>query len=923
MSKKLLVLLFFIFNYAYVAGQEFQIKGRIVDATSKTPLEAATVYLESINDSTLITYSISDVDGSFFLEGKGNYNKAFIFFSYNGYKLLKKELGLKKILDLGIIDLNQKAQELDAVDIVGERVPISIKKDTLEFNADSFKTRPDATVEDVLKKLPGVEVDSEGKITVNGKEVSQVLVNGQVFFSKDPKVATKSLPKEIISKIQILDTKTKEQEFTGEAGTGETKTINLTIKEDKNKGFLGRLSGGYGTDDRYQGNGLLNYFNDTERVSVIGASNNINNAGFSFDEIYDMLGNTRGGISMNSQGGFSIGGLSFGFGQGIVTSSNLGASYARKEKNKYEIGGNYFFTYSDSYNNEKTERENILPDRSYFTNSTSSFNGSSNSNQGGADLEFDIDSTLRISIYPKLSVNRTNSSNLRNTTSIEADGELINRNNVLTLENGMQRRFTNELQVFKKLDTLGRYVRFSFENTNAENNTLGNLNSLRSVFGDTPTEELIDQQSTINNQEDQYVLGVSYRQPFVGELFLDFGYEYRNNNQRNTKQVVGFDETTNDYTEIISVQSSDFRFQNKQQLPSLGLLMNAERISFNITVKHAFTEFNNNDNLQNTSFSKSYQNMLWNMFGRYKIGKNGSVSLNMNTDLRAPSVVQLQPVINVANPLNVIIGNPNLKPTLTRNIYLNFNDYNWKERTGVFVYLGLQFDDDFVASNTQTDDDLLRTTTFENVKGNYNHYGGIGYSKQLKKDSTYVIKFNIRPYFNIQKNIGFSNGQRLETKNTSFSPRVSTSFNFREKIEIEPEYSVSFGSAIYNLEGLNDVNYLTHRFNFKTTTYWPRNIVWGNDLNYTYNSNVGPGFDKDALFWNVSLGYEFLKKKASLKVLAYDILNQNINTRRTTGEDYIQDFQGTVLQQYFMMSFTFKFDQFGGAKKRGGGVRFY
>ncbi len=213
---------------------------------------------------------------------------------------------VKPLLELGTVQMEEQAEELKGVNVIGERVPITVKKDTLEFNADSFKTRPDATVEDVLKKLPGVEVDSNGKITVNGKEVSQVLVNGQVFFSKDPTVATKSLPKDIISKIQITDTKTKTQEFTGEAGDGDTKTINLMVKEDKSKGYLGRVTAGYGSDKRYQANGLLNYFNNKEQISVIAASNNINSSGFSFDEIYDMIGNTsRGGVRMNGEGGAS------------------------------------------------------------------------------------------------------------------------------------------------------------------------------------------------------------------------------------------------------------------------------------------------------------------------------------------------------------------------------------------------------------------------------------------------------------------------------------------------------------------------------------------------------------------------------------------------------------------------------------------
>ncbi|MGY8916429.1 MAG: carboxypeptidase-like regulatory domain-containing protein, partial [Flavobacteriales bacterium] len=228
---KFLYLFFIALFISFQAhSQEFIIKGTVMDASSRQPMEASTIYAESIQDSTLITYTISEQNGTFSLEGKTALKEVNLYFSFNGFKSIVKRIALKSTLDLGVIEMEEQAQELKGVQVTGERVPVIIKKDTLEFNADSFKTRPDATVEDVLKKLPGVEVDSDGKITVNGKAVSQVLVNGQVFFSNDPKVATKSLPKEIINKIQITDTKTKTQEFTGEAGDGETKTINLTIK---------------------------------------------------------------------------------------------------------------------------------------------------------------------------------------------------------------------------------------------------------------------------------------------------------------------------------------------------------------------------------------------------------------------------------------------------------------------------------------------------------------------------------------------------------------------------------------------------------------------------------------------------------------------------------------------------------------------
>jgi len=918
MTKILFSILFLFSIVSY--SQDFSLSGKIIDATTKEPLEASTIYAESLKDSTLVSYTISDQKGAFELEGDTSLKAVNVIFSYNGYKPLVMNVELKENVNLGQVQLEEMAEELEGVLIVGDRVPITIKKDTLEFNADSFKTKPDASVEDVLKKLPGVEVDSDGKITVNGKEVDQVLVNGQVFFSNDPKVATKSLPKDIIDKIQISDTKTKEQEFSGEAGDGESKTINLTIKEDKNKGYLGRLAAGYGTDERYQVNALLNYFNNKKRLSFIGSSNNINNSGFSFDEIYDMVGNTNGGYS-----GAEASGLINNFGNGITTSSNVGTSYANSEKGVYEIDANYFFGYSDSYNDQKTSRENILPDSRYFTENESNFDGSTNSNRGAANIEYDVDKTLRVTVQPSLSINRTNSVNRNNTVSIDEDGDLINRNDRTTVNDGFQRNFSNRMGIMKKLDTIGKLISFSFSNNNTQNRSSSNLNSNREVFGDDPSVEEVNQLSDINNKRNSYELEARYRHPLTTKLFLDIGYEYKNDQRDNSKDVMDYDDGSNGYTQFNESLSSDFNFENIQQSPFLGLRHNGDKLNLRINASYVLTDLKNQDFLQGTSFSNSYKNLLFRSRLRYSMGKNKRLYLRYNSGLSIPSVNQLQPVPNVNNPLNVVIGNPNLLPSVNHGVDLNYSNYNWKERSGVFIYTGLDIQKDRVSAISTTDENFLRTTRYTNIDGNYRGHGGIGYTKQIKKDSLYTLKFNLRPRLSYGRQVSFTNGVELKAKSFDVSPFFSTTYNYKELLEIEPGYGITFNNTKYNLDNIEDIEYTSQNASLRLTSYWPKNLIWGNDLRYTYNGNVGPGYKKDALFWNMSLGLQLMQDKGTLKVLAYDLLDQNINTRRTTGEDFIQDYQGTVLQQYFMASFTYKFDQFGGKKPDMGsrGRRYY
>src|SRR5690606_17312609 len=291
---------------------KFKISGQLVAEQDSIALESATVYLETFNDSTLVTYTITDKNGKFSLEDRAYTDRLRLTISLVGFETFNKEIILdKEEINLGTISMPE-ANMLDEI-VIKSRAPITVKKDTLEFNVASFKTKKDANVEDLLKELPGVEGDDDGKITVKGKEVNKILVNGKPFFGDDPTITTRNLTKDLIEKVQISDTKTKAEGFTGEAGDSENKTINLTIKEENNKGVFGRVAAGAGTDERYEYAGMVNIFDNERRISVLAGGNNINSAGFSFGEIRKMFGGGNS-VSWNSNGSFAIDGRSFGGG---------------------------------------------------------------------------------------------------------------------------------------------------------------------------------------------------------------------------------------------------------------------------------------------------------------------------------------------------------------------------------------------------------------------------------------------------------------------------------------------------------------------------------------------------------------------------------------------------------------------------------
>lgn len=919
--KNLYLLLCFLMGSSITVAQEFHITGKVMDAANKEALEASTIYAESLKDSSLISYTITGKTGDFDLAFNTQEPRVKLYVSYNGYQSQSRSLTLdQRTLALGDFLLEIQAEQLEGVDVVGERVPVQIKKDTLEFNANSFKTRPDASVEDVLKKLPGVQVDLNGNITVNGKPVNRVLVNGQVFFDSDPKVATRSLPKEVIEKIQITDTKTRTEEFTGDQADGENKTINLTVKKDRNKGVFGRMAAGYGTDDRYQASGLLNYFNNTQRVSVLAASNNINSPGFSTDEVFEAVGGNVRNVRVSGRGGaFNVNGINFGGNQGITTSTNAGASYANAEKDKYELSTNYFYGNSENFNDQRTLRENLLPDNTFFTEDVTSTRGSSNSHRVSGDLEYNLSESFQISVRPAMTVNNTKTFSENTTRSFDEQQVPANENQTTNWSNGENRNYSNRMDFFKKLDTLGQFVRLTISNDNSTTVNLGRQNSRREVFGADPSLVLLNQETTVNNAEDQYGIEFDYRFPISKALRLEFEYNYELNEQKNNREVFDFDENTGGYTSFNTLQSSDFEFRNIRQSPSLGISYRKNRNFISLEGVFQRNDLKNEDFLQGTSFSKAYENVLLQFRAGLGVGKNTRIFMGYFPNVNVPSVGQLQPIPDVSNPLNIVVGNPNLDPEFTHRFSVNFNNYDWKSGQGFFIYASGNYVEDQVVALTTTDENFLRTTEFTNVDGAYNFNVGVGYNKQLKKNDNYTLSLRLDPNYSITKAINFSNGVQLETETSAPGIRASTTFSWNELMEIEPQYSFRYNDTRYSLDRFEDVNFVTHNAGLRTTTYWPENIIWGNDITYTYNGNVSESFDKDALFWNMTLGVELFKKQASLKVMAYDLLNQNINTQRTAGVDFVQDSQGTVLTQYFMVTMTWKFDQFGG--KRPGNSR--
>lgn len=915
-------ILLFLMNCVTMFAQQFTITGKVYDKANNNPLEAATVFVKSVKDSSLVNYTISDNKGVFNLKGRTQDKQLDLFITHVGHSPYKKRINTpEKTLDLGTIMMEMQTQELEGVTVTSDAIPVSIKKDTLEFNADAFKLRPDATVEELLKNLPGVEVDSQGNITVNGVPVNEILVNGKPFFS-DPKIATKNLTKDIVKKVQVSDTKTKEQKFTKEEGDSNNKSINIVLKEDKNKGYFGRITAGYGTKDRYELNGIANYFKNKTRVSLLGSSNNINSSGFEIDEVYGMMGRSGGGSVTVSGSSFSIGNLNFGSsGDGLNRSDVAGISYVDEYGKEMEMDGNYFYTHSENESYTRSERETTLPDRHYFSNSERWGNSWGDAHSVNTELEYKIDTLTRITIRPQFSSSRSNSGSSSLEESLDSDHNLVNRSKSNNESHSLQNNFSNRVSLNRRFKERG-FWGIQFSNNNSRSERDQQINNIREIFGTTPSTEIRDQQQRAKNRSDNYAFGGNIRYPLSKTFSLEARYNFSKTDIRNDVRTYDADANGN-YVNFNTPLSSDFLTENSQQRASAGFALNTSKIRWSASGGVILNRLQNDDFLRNMSLDRRFSNPSLQSNFRYEIKKGMSVQLNYNTNTNIPSVSQLQPIDNVNNPLHTYTGNPDLKPAFSNSFYLNFNNFNWETRSGYFVWAHTEFQSDKITSITLTNSDLTRRTTYTNIDGDFSARGGVNFNKSHKIEKN-TIRYGLYVGGGISKNNAFSNGVRYALTNYSASITPNFGYNYDEKIDLELRYSPSYNRAKYNLETFQNQEYTSQMFSFKITTFVPKNVIFGSDFSYSYLPYMGEDFRKGYMYWNMSLGYKFLEDRATLQLKAFDLLNQTVDAWRTITEDYVQDSQKLMLKQYFMLSFSYKLNKVGGStppQTRGGRAR--
>ena len=895
----------------------FTIKGKVVDPTTKLPIESATVYLTSVKDSSVVDYTITNRMGNFAIKVKKSdkaLNLKVSFISYQDF--VENVTGLTADKDFGTIELKEASNLLNEVVVKSEIPPIRIKKDTLEFNASSFKVGADANVEALLKQLPGVEITPEGKITVNGKEVNNILVNGKPFFGKDGKIATQNLPAEIIEKVQVVDTKTKSEEISGDASGSENKTINLTIQEDKNKGFFGKIMGGLGSDKRYESSMLVNYFKGERKISALASSNNINSIGFSMDEIFDNMGGGRNSsVYYNDDGSFGINNMSFGGNRGITRSNMIGINYQDKWLKKVDQSGSYYFTNAETENANRTDRINFLPTGNTLTKSNSITKNGSDGHNISLDFEIALDSTATIYINPRFQTSKGFGKSSRNQITTDENLNELNSSNNDDYNENDNSNFGLDASFSKQFKKKKRGLSVNLEAELQKRDEYINTKSA-TLFADATPDDIRNQNRFENNKNDFMKLEVRYGEPLTDSLRLSLTSELTLRKIGNDLNTFDFNTGTNSYDDFNDVQSNEVNSKTTTYFPSTGLILDKSKTNGRINFGPEFINFDANSNYLGvrTNRNKTYVFPRVKGYISHRIGKSKSIYSFYDFGVQMPQANQVLPVENLSNPLSTFIGNDDLKPTLRHNLYFSFNDYDYQSRSGYYLYSGINLSKDAVVSSTVYDNNFKATTTYQNVDVTHNSYLGVNWNKSYKKEKR-TLRFGAGVSFNYDYNKGLTNAVLFESKGLNINPRFNLTWSIDEMITVAPSYRYTFSKTDFKNYVIDKADNFIHNAKLEITSYMPKKFVLGSDFGYTYNSNIADGFKKDFYLWNVSLGYNFFKDQLLAKVKVYDLLNQNLNSTRTITPTAIVDAENTVLRRYVMFSLTYKLEKFAGKKK--------
>lgn len=914
MYKKLL-LLFLLIGYSLCSfAQNAQVKGKIIDLSENKVLPNANILLLRAADSVLVKSVRADQNGSFHLKNlpKGRfellvtYPKMADFITYYN-------LSDSSNIDAKEIGMELKSKVIEEVVISAKREAMRIKGDTISFVADSFKVAAGANVQELLKRLPGVEIDADGTIKAQGETVNRVLVEGDEFFGDDPLMATKYLKASSVKEIEIYDQKSKNAELTGIEDGTKNKTINIKLKDDAKNGYIGNLDANSNLDNFKDYGGMLGVFKNKLKAAVFGNQANIGLSSQANRAFNSLKGSDYDNIEVGDDGsimimGFGGDGDYFNPQNGLPNNKTLGAHLSDKLKdNKISYKLNYKYTDRENTNLTTTNFQRLLPNQEVFITSGSADNlGSNRTNdmKGNVEIKVDSLSTLKVSFG---FVDGNNNQNVNEVTkTINQNGLDISNNSQMNLGVGTSGAYNGNINYTKKFTKKGRSLAVDLQpeirNSESSQNSI-NITNYYNNLGNLDRTENLNLLKT-NTGEQQSIAGrINYSEPISEKISVLGSYSFKNIASESYKNSYDKTQLIGGKPKIIDSLSNNFDFNSISHVGKGVIQYRNPKFALNLGLEATQTSLKLQDLDKKTSFTRNYLNFGPNSNLTYKIARNYTFSANYTGSTRQPSLEQLQPIRELNNPLYQIVGNPLLKPSFNNYIYANFNGFSPAKEQYISIGLNYSFIDNEIVNTESIDENNKRTISYLNIDGNKTMGGSLYYDKGFSK-----LKLSI------SGNLSVSRSERTSVINNIFNKSISNFYNARLGLYYNPKgitfsYSISTDittgrSTIGQLFAGNNITYnqdayltvdLPYEMQFTSrlaVTHRPSNAVFNDPLNIQQ--------------WDAALSAKaFKNKNLKLSLGVNDILDQRLGYNRSISGNTISESTYSYIPRYILLGINY------------------
>lgn len=908
-----------------------KVKGTLIDSAEKKPLAGATIELQRMGKTPGKYTTVSNARGYFEFNNLSpdSFQAKISFIDYNTYTIrFRMEKGAD--VDLGIIAMSGAAKELGEVVIVYQP-PVRQKGDTAEYSSSQYKVNPDATAEDLVKKMPGITVDRQGNVTAQGEQVQRVTIDGREFFGDDAVAALRNLPAEIIDKIQVFDRLSDQAQFTGVDDGNTIKAINVVTKADMRNGQYGRVYAGYGTDERYNAGGNVTILKDNRRISLVGLSNNVNQQNFASQDLLGLTGNTnnRGGGGGGRGGGMPMGmwggNNNFLIGQqsGISKTNALGINYTDQWGKNLNVTGSYFFNNSHNINDQLLNRQQFLSSAKTQFYDEQSISRSDNWNHRiNMRIEYRIDSNNRLTITPNLSLQKNTSLREVRGNNFFSNTEPIN--NTINLRDALSNgyNFNNNILYSHNFPKRGRSISLNF-NTQLGNRVGDTYVDAENIFFGAANRNDTLKQYTDNLTNNTTLSGnITYTEPLSQKAQLQFSYAPSFSFNKADQQTFQFETLTDKYSKFDTIISNKFDNTYHTHRPGITYRIGDRDNQFSVGLNYQYSILSSDQVFPvNSVFERSFSNLLPNLQWRKKLSAKANVRLFYRTSVNPPSVNQLQNVINNSNPLFLSTGNPDLNQQFSHTLVGRYTFTNTGKGRSLFINFFGTLMNDYIANATYVAaaDSVLapgivlfrgaQLSKPVNLSGFRSVRSFITYGMPLKFIKSSI---NFNGGFTYTRAPGLINRVENIANTYNYSSGVVIASNISEYVDFNLSYTANFNVVKNSIQPQLDNNFFTHvanlQFNLLSKTGW----FFQNDIANQRFSGLASGFNQNFWLWNMAAGKKFLKNQTGeLKLSVFDLLKQNQSITRTTTETYVQDVRNVVLQQYFMLTFTYKLRNFG------------